>query len=185
MTVPKRILTEKQLQHIRKAQAASVASRKPVPERFLSYVEKNGPNGCWLWTGPLSYQGYGVFFNRIKHVYAHRYSWEILHGHGPVPAPLCLDHLCRVPPCVNPAHLEPVTLRENILRGVSIVARLAKSDECKNGHSLLGENCRRDPKGYRLCRVCEAARQRKYLSNPIAYQKRQETIKRIRLRKKL
>lgn len=36
---------------------------------------------------------------------------------GPIPPGLQIDHLCRNKICVNPAHLEPVTHRENLMRG--------------------------------------------------------------------
>jgi hypothetical protein len=45
---------------------------------------------------------------------AHIVYWE--GEHGPVPEGLELDHLCRNPPCVNPAHLEPVTHQQNMQR---------------------------------------------------------------------
>ena len=37
--------------------------------------------------------------------------------YGPVPEGMQLDHLCRVPGCVNPDHLEPVSAAENVRRG--------------------------------------------------------------------
>jgi hypothetical protein len=74
-------------------------------------------NGCWNWTGPLSDAGYGVFWEGWR-IFgtpaAHRCSY-ITHV-GAIPDGLELDHLCRNPPCINPAHLEPVTRRENLRR---------------------------------------------------------------------
>jgi hypothetical protein len=55
---------------------------------------------------------------------AHRFAYELLVG--PIPEDLELDHLCRVRHCVNPAHLEPVTHLENILRGMRAAAQQAK-----------------------------------------------------------
>lgn len=97
------------------------------------------PNsGCWLWTGALSTGGYGMIGNIGGSKYAHRILYE--QQFGPIPKGLELDHLCRVRCCVNPAHLEAVTRRENIMRGIAPSAKQAKQTHCKNGHPLSGEN---------------------------------------------
>ena len=93
-------------------------------------------------------------------VLAHRWSYE--YHVGPIPDGLQLDHLCRVRHCVNPQHLEPVTARENTLRGMSFVAHLAARTECINGHPLTGGNLRMEGT-VRRCRACkrEEARRRR------------------------
>jgi hypothetical protein len=45
----------------------------------------------------------------------HLYAWE--HFNGPLPAGYVLDHLCQIKTCVNPSHLEAVTVQENTRRG--------------------------------------------------------------------
>lgn len=74
-------------------------------------------SGCWLWNGAHSPPGYAVLGSRIGGTpLAHRLMYmELI---GPIPDGLTLDHLCRERGCVNPYHLEPVTLAENISRGV-------------------------------------------------------------------
>ena len=47
---------------------------------------------------------------------AHRVTYEALVGS--IPLGLDLDHLCRVRSGANPAHLEPVTRKENLRRGM-------------------------------------------------------------------
>ena len=47
---------------------------------------------------------------------------------------------CRNPACVNPDHLEPVSIRENLLRGVGPSAQHAKKTHCPAGHSYAGKN---------------------------------------------
>lgn len=90
--------------------------------RFWKYVltEDVLRDGCWLWQGPRVHNGYGIISiqgSGVKTtIRAHRYAYEALVG--PIPEGLQLDHLCRVRRCVNPAHLEPVTARENVRRGV-------------------------------------------------------------------
>jgi hypothetical protein len=90
--------------------------RLPDSVRFFLKVDIHGPGGCWLYTGSATNHGYGQFWRGGRggsHVGAHRYAWEVLRG--PITAET-LDHLCRVKTCVNPAHLEPVSLRENLRR---------------------------------------------------------------------
>lgn len=76
---------------------------------------------CWVWQGHIQKgTGYGTLGIHL----AHRLSWERVNGS--VPEGLDLDHLCRVRCCINPAHLEPVTRRENVMRGV--VPKLSDED---------------------------------------------------------
>lgn len=69
------------------------------------------PDGCWLWTGSCDRVGYGMFGAAKRHFRAHRYSYELLIGD--IPVGLEMDHLCRMRECVNPFHVEPVTMQEN------------------------------------------------------------------------
>ncbi|WP_414654556.1 HNH endonuclease signature motif containing protein [Intrasporangium sp.] len=80
---------------------------------------------------------------------------------GPIPEGLVLDHLCRNRACCNPAHLEPVTIRENILRGEP-----ANRTHCPHGHAYTPENTRID-NNMRSCRTCirERARRRRAVAN--------------------
>lgn len=103
------------------------------------------PNtGCWLWLGAVS-NGYG---RALGGKLAHRLMYE--REVGAVPDGLDLDHLCRVRSCVNPAHLEPVTRRENLLRGDTIPRRNAMRNTCANGHAYDYI----DSNGSRHCRTC-------------------------------
>lgn len=112
---------------------------------------------CWLWIGSVnSTTGYGrISRGAGKHIPAHRAAYEL--ARGPIPEGLVIDHLCRVRHCVNPSHLEPVTPRENTLRGVGITAQNARADHCKRGHRLNEANIFMQ-RGQRLCRTCYDAR---------------------------
>jgi hypothetical protein len=70
---------------------------------------------CWVWRGSLVQNGYGGLRVGEKRVPAHRHFYETMVG--PIPEGLHIDHLCRVPACVNPDHLEPVTSQINTQRG--------------------------------------------------------------------
>ncbi len=134
-----------------------------VTERFWLKVIKG--DGCWLWIGPRSPLGYGVAKIRGKNVGAHRVAYALCIG--PIPVDRVLDHICRNPACVNPAHLEPVTNRVNILRGTSLSARHATKTHCKHGHPLDGPNMRvvRARRGSRrLCLTCNERQRATYLA---------------------
>jgi hypothetical protein len=85
----------------------------------LRYVEE--PHGyltdCWIWKLSKNTAGYGRCWDPInsKNVPAHRFYYE--QSYGPIAPDLQVDHLCRVPGCVNPDHLEPVPAAENVRRG--------------------------------------------------------------------
>lgn len=116
----------------------------------IGYVIRE--DGCWEWTGSRNSAGYGLTFLDGRPSKAHRALW--VRTHGPVPEGLELDHLCRNRGCVNPAHLEPVTHRTNILRGKGITAEYAQKTHCPKGHPYSGYNLRVTTPGARKCRVC-------------------------------
>ena len=121
-----------------------------IEDRFHSkYVVAE--NGCWEWTACRSKDGYGFFGINGKNKYAHRVAYEMLVG--PIPEGLELDHLCVNPPCVNPAHLEPVTRQENHRRSKAGIVNASKT-HCRRGHPYDDENTYRYPNGARRCRQC-------------------------------
>ena len=103
-------------------------------ERFWSKVDKDGPGGCWLWTASQNGYGYGKFKAPHAFVASHRYAYELLVG--PIPDGLQIDHLCRNRACVNPAHLEPVTQRVNLMRGNTLASINARKTHCIRGHEF-------------------------------------------------
>lgn len=123
-----------------------------LPDRFWAKVTPCPMSGCWLWFGAWQKHGHGQTCHQNRVVYAHRRAYEALVG--PIPEGLQIDHLCRVRCCVNPAHLEPVTARENTLRGESISVRYARRSACPNGHPYSGDNLYVKPDGSRACRAC-------------------------------
>jgi hypothetical protein len=136
--------------------------RGSYDERFWQCVQKT--DTCWHWTGKLVHGGakggYGALSVRNRNILAHRYAYELLVG--PIPAGLVIDHLCRNTGCVNPEHLEPVTIGENVLRGTSYYAVNARKTHCLRGHEYTPENTLRTGKNKtgRECRTCRTMRKR-------------------------
>jgi HNH endonuclease len=129
-----------------------------LAERFWAKVQRGEADACWLWRGSKVTKGYGRFGVGGRSVGAHRVAYELLVG--PIPEGLTLDHLCRVRACVNPAHLEPVTNRENVLRGVGISAKHARKTHCNHGHELTPENTETNG-NHRRCVTCRRKRDEK------------------------
>jgi hypothetical protein len=127
----------------------------PMEERFWAKVHKT--DTCWLWTGGKSPNGYGHFSDRPWQGGAHRWAYE--HLVGPIPSGLCLDHLCRVRHCVRPEHLEPITQRENLLRGRTLQAANRAKTHCIHGHPFDDENTL-IYREHRYCRTCHRERER-------------------------
>jgi hypothetical protein len=120
--------------------------------RFWSKVEKQ-PDGCWVWLASRNPWGYGHFAHRRVIRSAHRCAYEI--AVGPIPDGLTIDHLCRNPACVNPAHLEPVTMTENLRRGMSPSAIHARQTHCIHGHPFDASNTYvTGTSKRRTCRTC-------------------------------
>jgi len=126
--------------------------RIPLDRRFdiLHFPEPN--SGCWIWLGALDAKGYGSISVNGKNLKAHRWAYE--HFIGPIPVGLVPDHLCHLPCCVNPWHMEPVTHQVNILRGQGIAAIRAKQTHCIHGHELAGDNLLSQSRRGRQCKLC-------------------------------
>lgn len=137
--------------------------RQTPEERFWPQVDKTD-GGCWLWTGKTK-NGYGAFYvtidGRNRLVQAHRFSYEL--AVGPIPEGMTLDHLCHTAvvddcrsrgdcphrSCINPDHLEPISLGDNVRRGGN-----GTKTHCKRGHEFTPENTYILKRGGRSCRIC-------------------------------
>lgn len=129
-----------------------------LPERMRSRIAIDAESGCWIWTGAKR-GGYGKVQVARKMRSLHRLAYELLVG--PIPAGLQIDHVkkrgCTSTACCNPAHLEPVTHKENVLRGIAPPAQNARKTHCAKGHAFSGANLCTRPNGRRECVTCRRA----------------------------
>jgi hypothetical protein len=120
-------------------------------ERFHEKYTVNTETGCWEWqAGKFAGKDRGFITIDGTPRYAYRVSYE-LHV-GPIPEGLVIDHLCNVPCCVNPDHLQAVTQEENRRR------QMERQTHCRNGHPLSGENLAL----VRVCRTCRQAAEERH-----------------------
>jgi HNH endonuclease len=141
--------------------------RENFEERFWKKVDKNDPNGCWIWRGALRNKrdGYGVISlpgKPTRYKMAHRVAYELIKG--PIPEGFEIHHQCRVRDCVNPDHLEPLPPDKNIRHKGSYIAPLRPPRGIPNA---LKEVCSRCGKPYdyihnrkRYCLSCIGDRQK-------------------------
>ena len=152
------------------------SSLSNLEQRFWSKVVKT--NSCWNWTAAKNEKGYGLF--GIKHgkiIRAHRFSYELVNGK--IPTGLTLDHLCRNRACVNPDHLEAVTNKENILRGIGLTAINSRKTHCPKGHPYSSDNLVKMSSSERKCKTCYDERKstnkiQTSIYNKSHYQKRKQ-----------
>jgi glucan biosynthesis protein len=107
---------------------------KPLAERILSniYIDERG---CWIWRRRLDRYGYGqieiIRRPERRSTKAHIVAYEV--WIGPIPPGKEIDHTCRVHACCNPDHLEAVTRKENLDRGIGYGRTGVSREEVRRG----------------------------------------------------
>ena len=129
-------------------------SKRTASERLAHTITKSG---CWEWDGYKNSAGYGVLSYQSQMYLAHRLAYET--WIGPIPDGLLVCHTCDNPPCINPDHLYVGTQQDNM----KDMAKRKRSywgnvTHCKSGHEFTGISSQ----GYRICRTCKNANNRRY-----------------------
>jgi hypothetical protein len=135
---------------------------KPLSQRFWEKVDKC-TGGCWEWTAYRDREGYG----RIQQggrggeaLYAHRLAVQM--DGREIPKGYNIDHVCTNRGCVNPAHLEVVTIGENTRRGGNKKPRQGEQRMCGRGHPITTETAYFRKNGLLVyCKKCRNERRRK------------------------
>lgn len=135
--------------------------RESAQERLENNSMSALPSDCMIWMRRTDVGGYGRMSYLGVERPAHRVAYEL--KYGPVPEGMIMDHLCRVRGCVNPDHVEPVTNRENTIRGVAAEVngeRMKSITHCPSGHPYSSDNTYIRPNGWRTCRTCHREQER-------------------------
>lgn len=145
-----------------------------VEEIFFLQVNKLPNDGCWEWTGYLNKTGYGRLSQWKDGKRAHRFSYQ--YHFGNLDPNLTIDHICRNRKCVNPKHLEQVTMKVNTLRGNTFAAKNAGKTHCKHGHPFSPDNTiiRKGIYG-RDCKICQKIRLKKAYLRKLQLRKLKQT----------
>lgn len=108
---------------------------------------------CLIWTHHR-HRGYGRIQERGKSRIVSRVMYELFVG----PIKDQMDHLCRVPACASPAHLEDVTSAENNRRR-PLSPMAGKKHDCPHGETNIFFERRSDGGLARRCRTCKRERE--------------------------
>lgn len=122
---------------------------KSATQRFWSKVQIGAE--CWTWTATRQSCGYGHFWHNGRMEGAHRFAWK--EANGPIPEGMTIDHLCKVRHCVNPAHMDVVTLKENLRRSDGACAINGRKTHCSRGHPFDDVNTGQW-RNERYCKAC-------------------------------
>lgn len=82
--------------------------------RFFGFVSVDEDTGCWNWTGYKNAKGYGQFGFHGKVVWAHRFAYRAFKTRLPGDRQVHHAEHCLNPSCVNPDHLEILTIADNV-----------------------------------------------------------------------
>lgn len=134
-------------------------------KRYWRFVDIRGNDECWEWLGSDNGTEYGKFWLNNETKYAHRISYFLAYGN--IEDGYQIDHLCKNRKCVNPNHLEKVTVKINNNRGNSFSGKRIKRTHCSKGHLLSDDNLCENylARGLRVCKICKQEQAEKLKTN--------------------
>ena len=144
----------------------------PIKHKSFKHFIQNSivdfPTQCWTYRACPEKDGYCRIGMNGKRYSIHRASYSYFKGQ--IPYGKEIDHLCRNRKCFNPSHLEAITHRTNVLRGIGLSAINAKKTFCPKGHLYIGYNIKMTRNQERICRTCAQDQNRifmrEYIKNP-------------------
>lgn len=140
-----------------RSEATREAEKWGLLSRLLNRVVED-ENGCWLYQGAITPNGYGTISTgprgATRQIVTHRVAWGLLVGEIDPKTPL--DHLCHVRRCCNPKHLEPVTPAENAQRRRNAKMDWEKVREVR-ARAEAGEDLNSIAADYGVTRTCIAS----------------------------
>lgn len=167
--------------HLKMPDAVPPVSAKPVDERIKNSVDIT-VSGCWEWTLAIDKDGYGSIKVGGKSMRASRVSYEVFVDD--IPVGFVVSATCRNRACVNPAHLDAISMQECVIRGESdplknfaeYHQRRRAATHCPHGHEWSPENTRYADDGGRVCRSClrEAMQSRRTNPSFVAVERERE-----------
>ena len=129
-------------------------NKTTLAEKLDKWAMPEPNTGCWLWSGSISYRGYGLVTQDEKTRLAHRASYE-LHK-GPIADGLFVCHKCDVPSCINPDHLFVGSQTDNMADARRKGRKYVLRTQCRRGHAMTAGNIYVNPaSGARYCRICQ------------------------------
>lgn len=140
----------------------------PPGVRMWKHIMPEPNSGCWLWTGLLNRDGYGIIGSGGKNGHglnAHRVSYETHNGPIPEGMLVCHKRKCNNRACVNPEHLYLGTQFDN-MRDASALGTLKGR---RQGRKLSGEEHRSAKLTWEIVRgIREEKRSRRTLNRDFA-----------------